>query len=261
MEKNVPKFKISYEILKILERTANSTFINLDDSINTLSMLFKSTKHVKDVENIRKHKGFIYLCEMLNSHIRIMKTYDIIECLKVFIYFKVPTDSLLVQSLLQMIRTTVNDLSLQDIIFIIFLLKKMDSTPLRDALLIALPLVFETQLPTKLDSDNTSILTSSLRFIIESNINNSKIQSIILESLWKHRNNLDTKLASSVFNSLCYVSNLSPIAFEILHSTQKILTINAKELHIQQIIQILNKLEFVIANKYVLRILNQYLTL
>jgi hypothetical protein len=261
MEKNVPKLKISHEITKILEKTTNSTFTNLDDSVNTLSMLFKLTKHMKNVEDIKKHKGFIYLCEILNSHIRMMKTYDIIECLKVFIHFKVPIDSLLVQSLLQMIRTTVNDLSLQDIIFTVFLLKRMESTPLRDALLIALPLVFEAQLSTKLDSDNASMLTSSLRFIIQSNINNSKVQNIILKSLWKHRNNLDVKLASSVFSSLCCILNLPPIAFEILHSIQEILITNAKELHIQQIIPMLNKLEFVIANKYVSIFLNQYLIL
>jgi len=160
-----------------------------------------------------------------------------------------------------MIRTTVNDISLQDIIFIVFLLRKMDSTPLRDALLIALPLVFETQLPIKLDSDNASMLTSSLRFITQSDINNSEVQNIILKSLWKHKDNLDVKLASSIFSSLCCISNLPPIAFEILHSMQKILIINAKELHIQQIIQMLNRLEFLVTNKYVLRLLNQYITL
>jgi len=78
---------------------------------------------------------------MLNRHIKIMKTYDIIECLKVFIHFKVVTNSLLMQSLLQMIRINVNDISLENIIFIVFLLKKMNSIPLRNASLIALPLV------------------------------------------------------------------------------------------------------------------------
>jgi len=111
--------------MKIIEKTANCSFISLDDSINTLSMLFKSTKYKKNIENIRTHRDYIYLYEMFNRY-RTMKTCDIIKYLKVFIHPKVLTTILLMQSLLQMIRTTVNDISLQDIIFIIFLLRKMD---------------------------------------------------------------------------------------------------------------------------------------
>lgn len=246
--------------MKILKEAAtNYTNMTVHDVVDTMSTLFKASRDMKDMQIIREHIGFIRLCEVLNKNIRLMKTNDIIESLKVFTYFQIPTNNILIQSLLQMIRTTVNEISLRDIMFIVFLLKKMDkenSTPLRDALLIALPLVFEAQLPTKLDSDDISLLTWSLRFVSENNINNTIIQDTILKSLWKYENNLDIRTAWSIFYSLCsYVSCLPPIAFEVLSKVQKILIANAKQLSIQEIIKTLDNLVFVTLKKYITKFL------
>lgn len=236
--------KIPHKPMKILEEAAtNYTNMTLHDVVDTMSMLFEVSRDVKNTQIIGKHIGFMRLCEVLNKDIRLMKTNDIIGILKIFTYFKIPTNNILIQSLLQMIRTTINELSLRDITFMIFLLKKMDSTPLRDALLIALPLVFEAQLPTKLDSDDIVLLTWSLRFASENNIN-PIIQDIIFKSLWKYEN-LDVRAAWSIFHSLCNASHLPPIAFEVLSKVQKILIANAKQLNVREIIQTLGKLVFV----------------
>lgn len=252
-EKHLSKMNRRYEPhVRILERTMDYTNMTLNDAINIISLLFKSSKHTRNINNvIGKHPNFVHLCEVLNRHIRVMKTHDVIECLKILTRFKVPSNSILIQSLLQMIRTTVNDISLQDIIFIVFLLKKMDSTPLRDALMIALPLVFEAQFTTKLDSDDASLLTSSLRFISQNNMNSLQVQDTILRSLCKHESGLDVKSAWSAFNSLCCMSDLPPIAFQVLHNLQRILVANARELNVRQIVQLLDKLASVIAQKYV----------
>ncbi|EFN64702.1 hypothetical protein EAG_06931 [Camponotus floridanus] len=121
----------------------------------------------------------------------------------------------------------------------------MDSTPLRDALLIALPLVFEAQLPTKLESDNIVNLIWSLRYVNENNINNAEIKDIIFKSLWKYENDLDVQTACIIFYNLCSIYVLSPIAFELLSKVQKILIANAKNLYIEEVIKILEKLIFV----------------
>jgi len=184
-------------------------------------------------------------------NIRLMKTNEIINSLRMLTYFKIPANCVLIQSLLQMIRANVNEISLQDVINIIVLLKKMDSTPLRDALLIALPIVFEAQLPTKLDLDNIFMLTQSLRLISENNINNPEIQNMILKSLQKFETNLNVHTAWSIFCSLCVASYLSPIAFELLFNIQKILISDAKQLSISEIKRALNKLVLVTARKYV----------
>lgn len=243
-----------FKSIKLLEEAA-SNYMNMtvDDAIDTMSVVFKSCRHTRDMPNIGKHIGFVRLCEVLNRNIRLMKTNDVIESLKVFTYFKIPSNSIIMQSLLQMIRTTINELSLRDIIFIVYLLKKMESTPLSDALLIALPLVFEAQLPTKLDIDDISELTWSLRFTNENNIVNQEIRDVILKALLNYKNNMNTQAAWSVFYSLCSVQiHLSPIALEVLSDVQKILITNARELSIYQIIKLLEKLISVLGKKYAL---------
>lgn len=243
-----------YKSIKLLEEAA-SNYMNMtvDEAVDTMSAVFKSCRHTRDVPNIGKHVGFVRLCEVLNRNIRLMKTNDVIESLKVFTYFKIPSNSIIIQSLLQMIRTTINELSLREIIFIVYLLKKMDSTPLSDALLIALPLVFEAQLPTKLDADNISELTWSLRFANENNISNQELRDIILKALLKYKNSMDVQAAWSIFYSLCSTqTQLSPITLEVLSDVQNILITNARELSIHQIIKLSEKLLFVIGKKYAL---------
>lgn len=245
-----------YKPMEILEKAAtNYTYMTVHDVVFTMSTLFDASKDVKDAQIIRNHVGFIRLCKILNKDIRIMKTHDIIEILKILIYFKLPSHSMLIQSLLQMIRTTINEMSLQNIMFLNFLLKKMDSTPLRDALLIALPLVFEAQLPTKLDSENIVNLIWSLRYVNENNINNAVIKDIIFKSLCQYENDLDVQTACSIFYNLCSIYVLPPTAFEVLFKVQKILIANAKQLNNEEIIKILEKLVFVTTTKYVTRFL------
>ncbi|XP_077275241.1 uncharacterized protein LOC143904434 [Temnothorax americanus] len=251
IEKNyVPTdIKTACKSMEILEKAArNYTNMTVHDAIDTIFVLFKASKHMgEDLQSIKQHIGFIRLWEVLNRNVRFMKTNEIISSLRMLTYFKIPANCILTQSLLQMIRANVNDASLQDIINIIILLKKMDSTPLRDALLIALPVVFEAQLPTKLDPDDIFMLTQSLRLISENNITNPEVQNTILKSLQKFENNLDVQTAWSIFCSLCVASYLSPMAFELLFNIQKTLISDAKRLSVPDIMKALHKLVLVTA--------------
>ncbi|XP_071650536.1 uncharacterized protein [Temnothorax longispinosus] len=241
--------KTACKSMEILEKAArNYTNMTVHDAIDTIFVLFKASKHMgEDLQSIKQHIGFIRLWEVLNRNVRFMKTNEIISSLRMLTYFKIPANCILTQSLLQMIRANVNDAALQDIINIIILLKKMDSTPLRDALLIALPVVFEAQLPTKLDPDDIFMLTQSLRLISENNITNPEVQNTILKSLQKFENNLDVQTAWSIFCSLCVASYLSPRAFELLFNIQKILISDAKRLSVPDIMKALHKLVLVTA--------------
>ncbi|XP_036142063.1 FAST kinase domain-containing protein 2, mitochondrial isoform X2 [Monomorium pharaonis] len=238
--------KPAYKCVEILEKAAkNYTDMTLHDAIDTIFILYKASKNMEDVQIIKQHSGFVHLCEVLNKNIRLMKINEIISSLKMLRPFKMPTNCILIQSLLQIIRVNINELSIQDIINITALLKRMDNTPLRDALLIALPIVFEAQLPTKLDLDNIFILKKSLRFISENNINNPEVQNTILKSIHKFENTLNVQTAWSIFCSLCISSHLSPLAFELLFNIQKILIKDAKQLSVLDIIMVLHRLVLV----------------
>lgn len=246
------KVQIPQDSMKILEM-ATTDYINMsmNDAVNSLSALFKSSKRMRDISHIASHTGFVRLCEILNRDIRLMKMQDVVESLKVLTYFQTQSNSFLIQSLLQIIRTNINEMSLHDIIFTVFLLNKMQSTPLRDALLIALPLVFEIQLPTKLDSSDMVLLAWSLRFAYEYNIQNPDVHDIILKSLWKFENNLDAQVAKSIFYSLCHMPQLSPTACKLLCNVRDVLTSKAKELNVYDITKILETLVVAVI-KYVI---------
>lgn len=251
MRKNMfNDIKEIHDPMKILDTVAMKYIdMSVDDTLDTMSILFRVCKeqHVKDIHRIGKHVGFTRLCEVIRKDIRLMKINDIIESLKIITYFKIPSDTLLIQSLLQVIRTTVNEISLRDIIFVHFLLKKMDGSPLRDALLIALPLIFETQLPTKLDPDDVHLLRSSLFFMNKTNINNPELYGIVIESLRKYED-LDIETAGSVLCSLYRMAHLPPIALQLLSTIQNITTTKAKELDVQRILWILNVVTYAVTN-------------
>ncbi|XP_011874630.1 PREDICTED: uncharacterized protein LOC105565776 isoform X2 [Vollenhovia emeryi] len=236
--------KTTPKSMEILEKAANNyRNMGISEAIDTIHALFKSSKYTEEeLKSIKQHIGFTRLWEVLNSNVRHMKTNEIITTLRLLAYFKIPSTCFLTQSLLQMIRADVNQASLHDIINISVSLKRMDSTPLRDALLIALPIVFEAQLPTKLDPDNIFMLTQSMRFISENNVNNPYVQDMIFKLLQKKFEHFDARSVWSVFCSLCVTSYLSPIAFELLFDIQRILIRDVKQLSVMDIMTALQKL-------------------
>lgn len=76
---------------------------------------------------------------------------------------QVGSETRIVQTILHMIKGKVNELGLQQIIFLNFLLKKLNG-PLVNALKIALPIVFESQLKMQLDLDNVEVMRDCLHY-------------------------------------------------------------------------------------------------
>lgn len=116
----------------------------------------------------------------LKSHARSIDIYEVIEALKILSYIRTPTDSKIAQILLQLIRQNVNSLSLQQIIFVEYLIKQFkQTTPLSEALLIALPIVFEVNLEVKIDRDNMSHLCDVLQYVSRKHVSDSCLDMII----------------------------------------------------------------------------------
>lgn len=90
---------------------------------------------------------------------------DLVVCLKTLVFCQVASDSRIIQMILHTIKSRVNDLGLQQIIFLNFLLKRLKS-PLSDALIIALPVVFQSQLETQLEADKVKHMCDCLRYSV-----------------------------------------------------------------------------------------------
>ena len=127
---------------------------------------------------LQNHVVFIKLCHQLRKLAPVMTdSSDLVVCLKTLTFCGVPPSSRIIQTLLQLIKARVNDLELQQIIFLNFLLKKLKS-PLADALLIALPIVFQSQLEVQMDVDKLGRMCDCLRYAIDNRLPAAKIQFI-----------------------------------------------------------------------------------
>lgn len=126
---------------------------------------------------------------------------DAVEALKVMSFLGVSSESTIYQILLQLLRHNVNQMSLQQIIFVDFLLSKAKPTPLVEALQIALPIVYDIQLPTKLDQYNLFSLSEHLHYVSKKKISQQSVM-IIINCLMKVRT-FNAKSSISIMWSLC----------------------------------------------------------
>lgn len=153
-------------------------------------------------EQIVNNPDFIKLCRRLKSQARSITINDTIQALKTISFVGVPASSTIIQVLLQLVRQGVNDLSLQQIIFLEFMMRNFDRNPLVDALRIAFPLVFEAQLSLKMDRDDVTSLAELLQYACKKHLSDSSV-NIIIECLEKLSEDINVKTAKSVVWSLC----------------------------------------------------------
>lgn len=104
---------------------------------------------------------------------------EAIEALKIFSFVGIPSTSLINQVLLQLVRKNVNQLSLQQIIFLDYLIRQFKNTPLSDALLIALPIVFEVHVTYQLDRENVTQVMDCLQYVSRKNVSDSTVELLV----------------------------------------------------------------------------------
>lgn len=151
--------------------------------------------------------GFIKLCQHLRKVAPGMAdSSDLVVCLKTLIFCQVSVNSRITQTILNVIKSRVNDLDLQQIIFLNFLLRKQKS-PLADALTIALPVVFQSQLETQLEVDKLKQMCECLRYAIEHRMPASKVKFIV-DSLLSYPSAWEASQLCSVIWSLARIRYL-----------------------------------------------------
>lgn len=131
-----------------------------------------------------------------------IEVYDTVDALKVITYMGAPSNSTIVQVLLQLIRHNVNDLSLQQIIFLDFLLSHHESVPLVEALRLALPMVFEIQFPIKVDRDNLTQLVECFQYVSKKDVSERCIEAHV-KYLLRYKEDMDAKSTMSIIWSIC----------------------------------------------------------
>lgn len=195
----------SHELLELMVGTKKLELEphQLSQALGRLFTLQKTGGNTINPSQLAKHPGFDNMCRLLKFKAPRMEANDLVISLKAVTYFGMPSDSLIVNRLLHHLKDEINSLSLNNLIFLGFLLTKMKRTPLIEALQIAIPIVFNLNVNMKLDHNNTVELTELLKFVSNSSMRVSgKSMTNIITALTLHGQSLELPQAQSIVWSL-----------------------------------------------------------
>lgn len=198
--------------------------------------------------SLASHPEFAKICEKIKKHAGVIDVNDAIDTLKAVSYVGIPAKSLIVQVMLQVIRSNVNSLNIPHILFLNFLLSNFESTPLVDALQIALPLVFEIHLPTKLNTSNPSQMVDCLNYAIDKRLSQETIK-ILRENLENYPGAFDGETARKIISNLCFLPR-NAIYQNLLTKASTDLVVDIDNVSIVNMEICLNRLAHKYTNRY-----------
>lgn len=137
-------------------------------------------------EEITRSPEFTALCNKIQKYSRNLELNDLMNNVKCLCYLNISVNSNIMQMQLQLISKMINDMSLNQICFLQFLLKDLLPCPLVDALKIALPIIFEIQIKYKLE-DNEYYLMEYLNYTTKYRLSQETFDFLIS----KIKNNFD----------------------------------------------------------------------
>lgn len=174
---------------------------------NKIFELYKSDFEQNSLE-ITKTTGFRNCCAILKSHAPRMMTNDLVICLKTLVSLNMNSNQKIVQQLLYHIKEEINELSLSQLAFLNYLLIKMESTPLVNALKIALPIVFDLNVNLKLDHENPEEIMKLLHYVSVTDMKISdKSMMNLLSSITLHGTSISVHNAQTVLSAVRKLSN------------------------------------------------------
>lgn len=132
-----------------------------------------------------------------------MQHNEILTCLKVLNRLGVRSNSKMMQQLLHLLKDNLNHLSISQLAFFNLLIKQMQPTPLGDALLIAVPVVFSLQISDQIDHENPEEIQKIFHHVTMSEMKIGKKELLnIITALAIHGDSLSLNTATSCMISL-----------------------------------------------------------
>ncbi|KAL1426377.1 hypothetical protein MTO96_003386 [Rhipicephalus appendiculatus] len=151
-----------------------------------------------DFKSLTSHPGFRELCNRALKRMRFYETQDVLSLLKFSTLFQIPANTALVQAIGQMLKHSINSLTLSELIFLDMLLQwQKSSSSITDALKIAIPLVFQAQLPIQLDFTNVHDVVRCFKFAYTKELDPALVEKMAI-SLLSALPNLDPEQAATV---------------------------------------------------------------
>lgn len=161
---------------------------------------------------------------------------NIVELIKIFNFLGVDSNSEIFLVLLNLIRYQINELTLDHIIFLDFILLKLRPAPIVDALKMALPMLFQIQLGNQLDHDNLPRLLDYLNYA-SNNIHhiNKKLVISLVSAITLNSEQLNANQAKKIVWSMSRWKQIEPIGERLLSNAFDLLCKNIKELKLNDL--------------------------
>ncbi|XP_015178282.1 PREDICTED: uncharacterized protein LOC107067359 isoform X2 [Polistes dominula] len=147
--------------------------MQLPDIFDVLSIISKIAATEENKFELREYKGFKMLCNRMQEQIRQMTLADVIKSLKFLNYLNVPSNTMIMQSLLHIIKLNLNQLDINQMHLLTVIFKTMKPTPLSSALQLALPMLLQSILINKLDHTDLKELSLALYYVKFTNDQNT----------------------------------------------------------------------------------------
>lgn len=222
-------------------------------ALRSLFQLQKADKFYENSEEIIKDPSFGVLCQNFKKHARSLEVNETIEAIKVLSYLGVPVDSMIMQTMLQLIRCQINQINIRQTMFLDFILSRFDQkNHLVDALKLALPLTFQIHLPLEMDNEDLPLLRDMLAFCCSHDLPDRCINNVVT-GLLLHDQQIDAQIAKSIIWSLCQVNcteELFPTRVQLLHICCDILAQNLHHLPYEDVLRTAAKLKGRISEKH-----------
>lgn len=178
-----------------------------------------------DYKSLTSHLGFRELCNRALKRMRFYETQELLSLLKLSTFFQIPANTALVQAIGQMLKHSINSLTLSELMFLDMLLHwQKSSSSITDALKMAIPLVFQAQLPIQLDFTNIHDVVRCFKFAYTKELNPALVEKLAV-SLLSELPNLDPEQAASIVITVGMSPSISftvPCVKELLRGCEQI---------------------------------------
>ncbi|XP_014609844.1 PREDICTED: uncharacterized protein LOC106789841 isoform X1 [Polistes canadensis] len=207
----------SNDTKRILDSITNECQnMSLNDVLNVLSIIAGIAKDEDETFHFGDHEGFKLLCNQIQEQIRHMNLRSVIKSLKLLNLLNTPSNTMIMQSLLQVIKSNINQLDINQMHLLAVILKKMEPTPLSSALQIALPMLLPNILTKKFDYSDFKELALALNYLkyVDERYIFIKIYQSIQSALVNDSKSVSVTTLKNIFISLSMLSNEKQISKE-----------------------------------------------
>ncbi|XP_076754856.1 uncharacterized protein LOC143425717 [Xylocopa sonorina] len=216
----------------------NHRNMNLDQVISTLNALHQLLDNKQlDVRDLKEIKGFEYMCNIILKNTRTLNTYNAIRILHILLSFNVSPNSLLIQTLIQLISVSIHKLTVSQIMMLHSVLHNLQDVPIVKALLKASSLAFRQQAQLELSLESTN-LVKVLRFC--SVIKNVQTKNYIIKLLAGTEHYINPMYVVDIFYAIYTLPELDESCKDVLIKVNKVIKSHAQSLSFKEIENLLH---------------------